>query len=94
MSISENEELTEQGIITLARAIDARGLPMLQTFSMLRLGEMTTIGISAIAHALIKGCPELKKIHLSGSGPKNGSHHDAITGMLEAAGRAGEVKLL
>ena len=53
-----------------------------------------TIGISAIAHALIKGCPELKEIHLTGSGPENGSHRDAITGMLGAAGRAEKVKLL
>jgi hypothetical protein len=93
LGISGNPALTQEGIVTLARAIDARGLPMLQTFSMKSLGETTAVGISAIAHALITGCPKLKEINLKGSGPENGGHHDAIRGMLAVAGRSGEVAL-
>lgn len=91
LDISDNDALTEQGSITWARAIDARGLPMLESFDMTQMREMTAVGLSAIAHAFIKGCPKLKEIHLRGSGPENGGHHDAIRGMLEAAGRSGEV---
>ena len=50
--ISDNKELTEQRILSLARAIDARGLPMLETFAMMRIGEMTARGIGAIAYAV------------------------------------------
>ena len=32
LSISENDALTQQGIITLAREIGVRGLPMLDRF--------------------------------------------------------------
>lgn len=94
LSISRNNALTQQGIITLARAIDARGLPMLNIFFMEELREMTAIGIGAIAHAVIKGCPRLKKIYLMNTGPDNSSHRDVITGMVEAAGRVGKRKVM
>lgn len=92
--ISLNAALTQQGIITLACAIDARGLPMLELFAMAQLGEMTARGIGAIAYAVFKGCPQLKEIRLTGSGPDSGILREVVDGMLEAAGRAGKVKVI
>jgi len=92
--ISQNAALTQQGIITLARAIDARGLPMLETLEMSRLTNLTAVGIGAIALAVIKGCPRLKVIDFWGSGPEDSSHRDAVTGMLDAVGRAVKVKVI
>lgn len=91
LDISDNNALTQRGIITFARAIDARGLPMLATFSM---GEMTARGIGGIVVALIKGCPRLKEINLTGSGSDSDILSEVIDGMLEAAGRAGEVQVV
>lgn len=60
--LANNVHVTDQGILALARAIEARGLPMLETFTMDAMDYMTTVGISAIIDALIKGCPKLKTI--------------------------------
>ena len=92
--ISDNEDLTEHGIITLARAIGACGLPKLETFAMAKLGKNAARGIGAIAHVVMKGCPRLEMIHLMNTGPDNSNHRDVITGMLEGAGRAGKVKVI
>jgi len=94
LDISLNAALTQQGIITLARAIDARGLPMLETLEMSRLTNLTAVGIGGIALAVIKGCPRLKVIDFWGSGQEDSSHRDAVTGMLDAVGRAGKVKVI
>ena len=50
----------------MARAIDARGLPVLETFIMGAIDYLTAIGISAIMDAFIKGCPKLETIVLTG----------------------------
>lgn len=94
LDISANAALTQQGIITLASAIAARGLPMLEDLLMINLTNLTAVGIGAIALAVIKGCPRLTVIDFAGSGPENGSHRDAVAGMLEAAGRTGKFKVI
>lgn len=82
-----NAALTQRGITTLARTTESRGLPKLESFYVNNLGKVTARGIDAIAHAVIKGCPQLCKILLAGSGPDDDSHHDAVRSMFEAAGR-------
>ena len=94
LSISENDALTQQGIITLAREIGVRGLPMLYRFFMEELREMKAVGIGAMAHAVIKGCPRLKVIEFAGSSPGYGSHRDTVTGTLDAVGRVVKVKVI
>ena len=67
----------------MARAIDARGLPVLETFTIYDINTLTAIGITAIMDALIKRCPELTTIvydHWDIGG-------DIVKGMLQAAGR-------
>ena len=55
---------------------------------------MTDKGISAITHSLIKGCPRLQKIDLTGSVSNNDSHFNWIAGMLESEGSECEVKVV
>lgn len=94
LNVSGNESVTDQGYIALARAIDIGGLSNLSMLQIYRLAKLTGVGISAISLAVIKGCPQLEEIDLEGSGPGDGSHRDAITGMLEATGRVGKVKVI
>jgi len=90
-NIYENAALTQQGICALARAVDARGLPFLETFLINRSTEKAARGIGVIAFAVFKGCPQLKYFILKGLGPDNDILSEVMDGMLEAAGRAGEV---
>ncbi len=82
----------------MARAINARGLSKLERFycEQMKADAVTVRGLSAIAHAVINRCPQLKDVNLTGSGlgSDNGIRRDAVTGMLEAAGRAEEVRVL
>jgi len=94
LDIFENDDLTKQGIITLARAIDARGLPMLEAFAMEEFWTTTAVGTSAVAHAVFEGCPRLKKTFLTRSGSDIRILNQVIQGMLEAAGRAGKVEVV
>jgi len=61
---TRNNALTNKGIIPLARAINSHGLPMLECFSIRYLNsqKVTPRWVSAIGHALIKGCPHLKRV--------------------------------
>jgi hypothetical protein len=92
--ISKNKALTQQGIITLARAIEAHGLPMREEFRLrgLDADNVTLLGISAIALAVITRCPNLKRLSLMCSGSDE-VYHEMVVGMLQAVGRAGEVAL-
>jgi len=45
MHLSENSLVTDRGVITLAQAIDAHGLPILDTFKMRGIRELTAVGI-------------------------------------------------
>ena len=71
LNFSGNGGITSQGIVALARAIETRGLPLLKEFCLFEItdGHVTLLGISAIAHAVIKGCPSLTQISLMDSGP-------------------------
>lgn len=79
----------------MARAIETHGLPLLKEFVLRESDEdqVTLLGISAIPHAVIKGCPNLTQITLVNSGPDE-DHHDMIMGMLQAAGRRGKVDVM
>lgn len=57
------------------------------------LAGLTSEGISAIALAVIKGCPQLEEINTKDSGSDNESTRVIIQGMLRAVGRAGEVRV-
>ena len=86
--------LTNQGLIASARAIETKWLPVLGNFVLYALNDdqVTLLGISAIAHAVIKGCPDLTLIVLTNSGPGE-DHHEMVLGMLEATGRKGKVSV-
>lgn len=94
LDLSENEDVTNEGIVALARSIDAHGLPLLTTFKLTGLDtdKVTLFGISAIALAVIKGCPKLTHVCLTCAGPDD-VYYEIVMGMLAAAGRAGEVKV-
>lgn len=51
------------------------------------------MGISAIAHATIKGCPQVKELNLSSQGAKKDMMCRVVKGMLHAAGREAKVKV-
>ena len=59
LNLSGNRGMTNQGIVALARAIETRGLPLLKEFSLFKStnDQVTLLWISAIAQAVIKGCP-------------------------------------
>ena len=60
---------------------------------MTQLGEMTARGTGAIAHAVFKGCPQVKEIYLTGSGSVSDILSEVVDGMLEATRRVGKVKV-
>ena len=66
---------------------------MLETFEFEGLGaeNVTILGISAIAHAVIKGSPQLKRCGLIPSGSDHQIYRDM--GMLQAAGREAVVDI-
>jgi hypothetical protein len=86
--------VSDRAIIALARAIDARGLPKLEAFSMKEMApdKVTVVGVSAIALATTKGCPNLQRFHLINSYPDEDTLRE-VRGMLEAVGRAGKVEV-
>jgi len=88
LNLSDNGAVTDWGIFGLARVIDMRGLPMLESFNLrgMAADTVTVVGISAIAHATITGCPQLKKLNLSGQGAEIDVMRKVIKGMLHAAG--------
>lgn len=92
LSLSANIATSDRGIIALARAVETRGLPMLEGFvmDMRNSNDMTIEGISAIAFATIKSCPKLKQMRLLHSRPNKQTVKLVVKGMLEAVGRAGQ----
>lgn len=96
LGLSWNAGVTDRGVIALARAIETRGLPMLVSFRMggMTRDKVTLLGFSAIAHAVINGCPQLKEIALKGLlNFDDDTLSNVVNGMVEAAGRAGNIKL-
>lgn len=45
LRLSENDDITDRGVIALARAINVRGLPMLERFSCKCFDKVTIQGI-------------------------------------------------
>lgn len=90
LSFSHNGDITDEGMTALARAIDVRGLPMLETFAMEGLDLMTNRGVGAITDVLIKRCLQLATIVWGHWGLSN---KDKVRDMLKTAGR-GNVKVI
>jgi len=89
-----NYGMTDKGLVALARAIDAWGLPKLQEVEIcMGGGEYTALGFGALALAFVRGCPKMN--HISLVCPDPGLDKTAlktmIRGMLLAAGRTAEV---
>ncbi len=90
IDISGSFGITQRGFIALIQEIDACGLPKLEAFGP--MGNETSVWICPLAHSLIKRCPERKEIRIRT--PTIGNIDEmrvAIRGILEAAGRVGEV---
>lgn len=68
-----------------------KGLPVLTSLFMSRLGRLTAVGIGAITYAAINGCPSLRTFYLEGSGPYVKKNADIIKGMMQVAGRSGRM---
>ena len=66
INLSENNSVIDRGIIFLAQAIDAHGLPTLKVFSMM-VNNLAAESISAIA-----GCPRPLVLRLDESKPEQG----------------------
>ena len=52
--LESNEDVTDQGVAALAKALDhagTKGLPMLSTFSAFLRPPVTRVGVEALAHA-------------------------------------------
>jgi hypothetical protein len=91
LSLSSNSGVTKHGIIALAQAISAQGLPMLGALDLCGLlpatDKETVLGITTLVQAITKGCPPLKAFTF------HPAHRDVITGILKAAGWNGETSM-
>lgn len=87
LNISSNKRLTDDGLIDLARAIHARGLPMLEHIRIAYLEKVTALGFSAIMGAIILCSPRLNLINIKGRYKKADGLQISIEGLLRAAGR-------
>ena len=76
--------LSDIGIIALADAIHARGLPGLQNIEIdvVNGARLTFLGFGAITHALVEGCPRLRLLRLRSNGKIDGQLQTLVEGML------------
>ena len=84
--LAHNSDVTDEGMTVLARAIDASGLPLLETFTIHETSAENlkwTIGVRTLVYALSKRCPQLVKLVWS----DEKADQDLVKGMLHAAGR-------
>jgi Ran GTPase-activating protein (RanGAP) involved in mRNA processing and transport len=88
LSLSSNSAVTKQGIIALAKAVDARGLPKLRALNLDGLvretDDETVLGITTLVHAIAEGCLPLEEFTF------DPAHSDVITSILKAANWNGE----
>lgn len=93
LHICGNQGVTDSGIVALARAVNVRGLPMLEQMNCSCYDKVTIRGISAIALAVINGCPHIRMIKVKNFEKKDWSDmvRKVVTGMLEAVGRKRKV---
>jgi hypothetical protein len=99
LNLCVNGAVTDLGVIGLARSIDAGGVPMLETLYLrgvesIAADRATILGMSAIAHATIKGCPQLNILEILRYGPENDFFSKLVKGMLQAGGRETKVKVV
>jgi hypothetical protein len=86
-----NDDISNRGIICFAGSINMKGLPVLTSLFMSRLGRLTAVKTGAITYAAINRCPSLRTFYLEGSGPDAKKNADIIKGMMQVAGRTGRM---
>ena len=66
LDLSAGRGVTDDGIITLAKAIDARKLPEVRFLSVYQLHKtgLTTLGLDAICQASVNSCPKLVEFYM------------------------------
>lgn len=74
----------------MAQAIEAHMLPVLKDIYVMELKGMTTIGVRAIGHAVIKGCPQLERIVLN---QNKVDKKDMLEILLKAGGHKASIHL-
>ena len=97
-NLSEVPDLTDKGLIALARAINARGLPNVRHFFIMNDGKerkWTVLGFGALTLAFVSGCPRLQQIDLvcPDRGQDMNFLNTMIQGMFQAAGRTVKVSV-
>ena len=96
LNLGDVPGMTDKGMVALARAIDARGLPKMRLLDMETYSQnYTALGFGALILAFVRGCPEMKCITLSCPNPvlDKAALQTMIQGMLQAAGRTAKVCL-
>lgn len=93
LKMSHNGGISDQGFIYLARAIGERGMPSLENIYIHHLAGITDRGIVAMTLALIKSCRYLEVIHLTSGWDTDDLSGDLVQSMLQAGGRAEEVRV-
>lgn len=87
LDLSRNYGVTNDGVINLARAIDAHGLPTLEFVDFGQGADVISLlGVSAIAYAVIRGVRS-KEIELQNLDDDKGKEMEMDLGMMRAAGR-------
>lgn len=98
VNLSEVPGMTDKGLIALARAINARGLPNVRQFFIQmddKNRKWTALGFGALTLAFASGCPRLRKIDLvcPDRGQDMNFLNTMIQGMFQAAGRMVKVSV-
>lgn len=97
-SLSDGGGVTNEGMILLAQAISGGSLSALERFEMVCYSKnITLLGVGALAHAVVNGCPELGEIYLTKPASDEEVSvpiHEMIEGMVHRAGRNGGVNVL
>lgn len=98
LSLSDGGGVTNEGMILLAQAISVGGLPVLKSFKMVCFDKekIRLLGVGAVAHAVVNGCPKLRVIYLTkpiSDEEVTEPVHEMIEGMVHRAGQDGDVRV-
>ena len=98
ITLSDGGGVTNEGMILLAQAISGGSLSALERFKILCYSKnITLLGVGALAHEVVNGCPELGEIYLTKPASDEEVSepiHEMIEGMVHRAGRNGGVSVL
>ena len=90
LDLYKNKGVTDDGVLVVARAINERGLPKLERFSMGGCREpeyLSPRGVGTIASALVKGRLRMTYIHMECDSEYDYVVERMIEGMFEGVGR-------